>query len=93
MDRISALRNIEDALSAYERGETQLPELEREVRGILRTYATTFDEESMAYRARGEQSVDGLVVVASSPTAARERIEGLIEDPGSFDVEPIDPSA
>lgn len=93
MDRISALRNIEDALSAYERGETQLPELEREVRGILRTYATTFDEESVAYRARGDPAVDGLVVVASSPAAARERIEALVETPDSFEVEPVDPSA
>ena len=29
MDRISALRNVEEALAAFEAGETTLPELER----------------------------------------------------------------
>lgn len=90
MDRISALRNIEEALSAYEADELQLPELEQEVRGVLRTYATEFDDETTAYRATGDSSVDGLVVVAASRTAAREQIEELHSEPASFNVEPLE---
>ena len=91
MDRISALRNIEDALAAYEDGEQSLPELEREVRGVLRTYATEFEDAS-AYRASGDQRAEGLVVVAESPTAAREQIEGLLDDTESlqFEIERIE---
>jgi hypothetical protein len=92
MDRISALRNVEDALSAYENGELRLPELEREVRGVLRTYATEFDEETTAYRARGEPPADGVVVVARSPTEARERVEEFLADPATtnFEVERVE---
>ncbi len=90
MDRISALRNIEDALSAYENDEIVLPELEQEVRGILRTYATEFDEETTPYRARGETPADGLVVIATSRTNAREQIEDLLSESVSFDVEQIE---
>ena len=90
MDRISALRNIEDALSAFESEECTLPELEREVRGILRTYATEFDDETRAYRARGHERVAGLVVVATSRQQARERVAGLLSDPPAFTVEPVD---
>ena len=90
MDRISALRNIEDALSAFEAEECTLPELEREVRGILRTYATEFDEETRAYRATGHERVAGLVVVATSRQAARERIRDLVSDPPSFSVDPVE---
>lgn len=90
MDRISTLRNIEDALSAFEGGECTLPELEREVRGILRTYATDFDEETQAYRATGHERVAGLVVVAHSRRDARERVTDLLSDPPEFDVEPAD---
>jgi hypothetical protein len=89
MDRISALRNVEDALAAFENDECTLPELEREVRGVLRTYATEFDDRQ-AYRASGPDRVDGLVVVAESRQAARERIEGLLSDPPAFEVEPVD---
>ncbi|MDY6765739.1 MAG: hypothetical protein SVW77_00060 [Candidatus Nanohaloarchaea archaeon] len=39
MDRISALRNVEDALSAFEAGECTLADLERQVRGVLQTVA------------------------------------------------------
>jgi hypothetical protein len=88
MDRISTLRNIEDALARYEDGELQLPELEREVRGVLRTYATDF-EDATAYRARGNPSADGLVVVADSRASAREQIEGLV-DAAAFEVEPVE---
>ncbi|WP_340098596.1 hypothetical protein [Salinibaculum salinum] len=90
MDRISALRNIEEALSAFEREECTLPELEREVRGILRTYATEFDDETRAYRARGPARVDGLVVLATSRQEARDRIADLLSDPPEFSVEPAD---
>ena len=91
MDRIATLRTIEEALTAYEDGELSLPELEQEVRGTLRTYATEFADAS-AYRARGEDSVNGLVVVAASRTEARDRITALVDDPnpGSFDLERVD---
>jgi hypothetical protein len=89
MDRISALRNVEDALAAFEDGEQTLPELEREVRGILRTYATDFDDRR-AFRASGPDRVDGLVVVADSRQTARERVRELLTDPPAFDVEPVD---
>jgi hypothetical protein len=90
MDRISALRNIEEALSAYEDGEIPLAELEREVRGVLRTYATSFDEDAAAYRALGGERVEGLVVVATSPREARERVADLIEDPGPVELERVE---
>ena len=89
MDRISALRNIEDSLARYEEGELSLPELERDVRGTIRTYATGF-EDAQAYRARGDPAVDGLVVVADSAPAAREQIADVVPETGSFDVEPLD---
>lgn len=77
MDRISAIRNVEEALAAFEAGECDLAELERRVRGTLRTYATEFDGELDAYRASGDDAVDGLVVLASSRREARERVRGL----------------
>lgn len=90
MDRISALRNIEDALGAFERGETDLASMEREVLNVLRTYATDFeDEELAAYRASGEDRVDGLVVVAASPDEAEARIRDLLDDE-SVDVAGVD---
>jgi hypothetical protein len=90
MDRISALRSIEESLTAYEEGDLSLPDLEREIRGILRTYATSFDEDAAAYRARGGKRVDGLVVVASSPREARERVAALVDDPGPVEVERVE---
>lgn len=88
MDRISALRNVEEALSSYEAGDLSLPELERDVRAVLRAYATDFEDEA-AYRAHGDAHVDGLVVVAPSPTEARKQIEDLVDNPGSFELERI----
>ena len=83
MDRIAALRNVEEALSAYEQGEVDLETMESRVQGILRTYATEFDDEDLsAYRASGDPAVDGLVVVAESAAAARERVMDLVETPG-----------
>lgn len=91
MDRISALRNIEEALSAFEQGDIPLGTLEDRVQGILRTYATEFESEGLrAFRATGDPRVDGLVVVARSPSAARSRVTDLVDDAGSFAVEPID---
>lgn len=90
MDRISALRRIEESLTDYEEGEIPLPDLEREVRGVLRTYATSFEEESAAYRASGPDRVQGLVVVAPSPGAAREQVRELVDEPVTFDVEPLE---
>jgi len=89
MDRIATLRTIEEALAAYEEGDLSLPELEREVRATLRTYATEF-ADAAAYRARGDPGVDGLVVVADSPTEARERLAELVDDPGPFELERVE---
>jgi hypothetical protein len=78
MDRISAIRNVEEALVAFEAGECDLAELERRVRATLRTYATEFDGDLAAYRASGDDEIDGLVVLAPSRRAARERVRGLV---------------
>ena len=90
MDRISALRNIEDALATYERGETDLASLEREVRGVLRTFATEFEEDLAAYRASGDDRVDGLVVVAASRREARDRVRDLVDGDVDPTVERVD---
>jgi hypothetical protein len=95
MDRISALRNVEEAIREFERGEADLAATERRVATVLRTYATEFDEEReelAAFRARGDDPADGVVVVAASPPDARERVCDLLGvDPGgdapAFDVE------
>jgi hypothetical protein len=88
MNRISALRNVEDALSDFEAGACDLATMERRVRGVLRTYATEFAALD-AYRATGGR-VDGMVVVADSPTEARRRIRALADDAGSFDVDRVE---
>lgn len=90
MDRISALRNIEEALAEFEAGTRSLADLERDVRGTLRTYATEFEGDLQAYRASGGAAVDGLVVLAPSETAARERIQDLIEEPGEFTIAAVE---
>lgn len=97
MDRISAIRNVEEALAAFEAGECDLAELERRVRGTLRTYATEFEGELDAYRASGDDTVDGIVVLASSRREARERIRDLAANGGPegdgdlrFEVEPVE---
>ncbi len=65
--------------------------MEQRVRGVLRTYATEFTENARAaYRASGDTSVDGLVVVAASRAQARERILELSEQPSTFTVERVD---
>ena len=91
MDRIAALRNIEEALSAFEQGEVPLQTLENRVQGILRTYATEFESDGLrAFRAGGCPSVEGLVVVAEDRASARARIAELLEEPGSYEVHPVD---
>ncbi|WP_135303432.1 DUF7854 family protein [Haloarcula amylovorans] len=90
MDRISALRNVEDALATFEAGECSLSDLEATVRGVLRTYASDFEGDLQAYRASGDGPADGVVVLASSGPAARERVETLLDDPGSFTVAAVE---
>ncbi|WP_318568311.1 hypothetical protein [Salinigranum marinum] len=90
MDRISALRNIEDALRTFEQGEADLATTERQVVAVLRTYATDFEGETelAAYRGGGDDRAEGLVVVASSPAEAEARVRDLleVEDPTALDV-------
>lgn len=96
MDRIAALRNVEEALSAFEQGDVDLETMESRVQGVLRTYATEFEDgELSAYRASGDPAVDGLVVVAASAAAARERVLDLAaadgdETPPDLFVEPVE---
>ncbi|NHN60783.1 MULTISPECIES: hypothetical protein [Halorussus] len=83
MDRISALRNVEDALAEFESGEADLAATERRVLTVLRTYATEFESDELAaYRASGDERADGLVVVAESPEQARERVVDLLDAEG-----------
>jgi hypothetical protein len=90
MDRISALRNIEEALAEFEAGSRSLSDLERDVRGTLRTYATEFEGDLQAYRASGGDAVDGLVVLAPSEPAARDRVQDLVSDAGEFTVTAVE---
>ncbi|USZ66994.1 hypothetical protein NGM10_09660 [Halorussus salilacus] len=81
MDRISALRNVEDALADFESGEADLRATEKRVLTVLRTYATEFEDDDLtAFRASGEARADGLVVVAESRSEARSRVEALLGD-------------
>lgn len=104
MDRISALRNVEEALSAFEAGEADLAATERRVVAVLRTYATEFEPETAGgaagdeppdlavYRATGDPPADGTVVVAASAAAARDRVRALTDadDEFAFEIEPLD---
>lgn len=91
MDRISALRNVEEALREFETGERSLEDAQREVRSVLQTYATEFEtDERRPFRARGDDAVDGVVVVATDPAAAAERIRTLTgSTDAAFDVDPL----
>lgn len=81
MDRISALRNIEDALTDFESGETDLEATEKRVLTVLRTFATEFEDGDLAaYRASGGARADGLVVVAESAAQARQRVSDLLDE-------------
>ncbi|WP_144905021.1 DUF7854 family protein [Halobellus captivus] len=89
MDRISALRNVEEALRDFESGESDLAATEQRVTTVLRTYATDFEGEAglRAYQAIGDGRAHGLVVVAESDAEARERIADLLdENPSDLDV-------
>ncbi|QAU13405.1 hypothetical protein EKH57_12150 [Halorubrum sp. BOL3-1] len=85
MDRISAIRNVEDALREFENGEADLAATERRVAAVLRTYATEFDGDDDVFRAAGDDPVDGTVVVAPSEPAARERVLAVSDDDGPDD--------
>ena len=91
MDRIAAIRNVEDALAAFERGEIDLETMESRVQGVLRTYATEYpDDDVQAYRASGDPRADGLVVLAADRAEARARVAALLEDDDlAFEVAPI----
>jgi len=94
MDRISALRNVEDAIRAFEDGEADLADTERRVATVLRTYATEFEvEDRRAYRVVAGAE-EGRVVVAGTPAEARERAVQLAdsddqEAPADVTVEPL----
>jgi hypothetical protein len=75
VDRIAALRQIEDALADLEAGEVDLEGCERRVRATVRTFATEFDGDLGAYR-----SDEGVVVVAATESEARERVRELTDD-------------
>ncbi|GGO03163.1 hypothetical protein [Haloarcula pellucida] len=90
MDRISALRNVEEALAAFEAGECSLSDLESDVRGVLRTYAADFEGDLQAYRASGDGPADGLVVLAASEPEARERVAELVAGSVTFSVSAVD---
>ena len=94
MDRISALRNVEDALRDFEDGEADLTETERRVVAVVRTYATEFEGGEQtdldAYRASGDGPADGTVVVAASTAEARSRVADLVDD-DDFSVARLDP--
>lgn len=80
MDRISALRNVEDAIRAFEDGEADLAETERHVGTVLRTYATEFDvDDRRAFRVVDGPG-EGRVLVATSAAQARERARTLAGD-------------
>jgi len=94
MDRISALRNVEQALADFEDGEADLAATEERVVSVLRTYATEFEGEGGdVYRAVGDDRVEGVVVVAGSPAEARATVREVLDgdvDDGAFDVERLD---
>ncbi|WP_284012552.1 hypothetical protein [Halobaculum litoreum] len=98
MDRISALRNVEDAIRAFEDGDADLAATERRVATVLRTYATEFETpERRTYRVVDGPG-EGRVVVAADPTEARERAatlataaddDGAGPAPSDLTVEPL----
>jgi hypothetical protein len=89
MDRISALRNVEDALREFENGECDLSTLERRVRGTVRTYATQFETDGAApHRVTGDDAE--VVVVASDSADARDRARRLGDIEGDLAVERLD---
>jgi hypothetical protein len=91
MDRISAIRNVEDALADFEAGEIDLATLEERIVGVVRTYATEFEADGRsAYRAHGDGRADGVVVAAADRPEARERVEALLGEELEFELEALD---
>ncbi|UWG46493.1 Uncharacterized protein HSRCO_0191 [Halanaeroarchaeum sp. HSR-CO] len=91
MDRIAAIRNVEDALADFERGEIDLATMEDRVQGVLRTFATEYPaDDSQAYRASGAPRADGIVVLAAGRSEARERVGALLDDDLDFEVAPLE---
>jgi len=91
VDHISALRNVEEALRAFENGEADLTTTQQRVQSVLQSYATEFEaDERQPYRAHGEAPADGVVVVAADAETAVKRIREL-SDAGNatFEVEPL----
>lgn len=90
MDRISALRNIEQALQQFDAGEIHLAEAERRIQTILRTYATEYEGENAVFQAHGDPAVDGRVIVAPTEAAARDRLRALVDaDDPTFELERV----
>lgn len=91
MDHISALRNVEEALRAFEDGEADLATTQRRVQSVLQSYATEFEaDERRPYRAHGDDPADGVVVVAADTETAKTRIKDLVDaENASFDVDPL----
>ncbi len=80
MDRISAVRNIEDALAAFEEGEIDLETAEQRVVAAVRTFATEYESgDSAAYRVDPVDR-EPVVVVASSPDDAVEQVESILDE-------------
>ncbi|WP_435348152.1 hypothetical protein [Haloarchaeobius sp. HRN-SO-5] len=90
MDRISAMRNVEEALARFEDGECDLAGLERRVQTILRTYVSEFERPELAVYRVGADAETGVVVVAAGPNEARDRARDLWDDaPRSMTVERV----
>lgn len=80
MDRITALRNVETVLAAFETGEIDLGEAQRRTEAILQTFASEFEHpDRQVYRARiGDRE---RVVIADSRPAARQRAADSTDTP------------
>lgn len=91
VDHISALRNVEEALRAFEDGDADLATTQRRVQSVLQSYATEFEaEERRPYRAHGDDPADGVVVIAPDPETAKSRVRSLSDaDHATFEVEPL----
>jgi hypothetical protein len=85
MDRISALRNIEDAIRDFESGESDLASTERRVVTVLRTFATEFETDTGetaldAWKAVGDDRAAGIVVLAATEAEATTRVRDLLAE-------------
>ncbi len=81
MDRISAIRNIEDALAAFEDGDIDLETTEERVLATVRTYATNYEgDATAAYRVQPISRNEPVVVVAASPTDAVDQVESILDE-------------